>query len=189
MFKRLFLVVGLVASCAGLSLAREAFISLKKVDHGVREVHGGFYVEVPRPIAWQVLTDYNFIQTFVSSIQSNCVTEHHGGSVVIEQVFLASYLFFHRRLHVLLKIQEKPPDTILFEDTSGQDFIVYSGSWRLEKFPGSTRVVYHLRARLRSAAPGWVAQNVLSKSVQQLLYQVRAEMVRRKKTSFASASL
>src|SRR5262249_40922386 len=60
--------------------------------HGL-EVEGRFEVKASPALAWSVLTNYDSIESFVSSMRESRVTKRGDGYVLVEQVAVGHLLF------------------------------------------------------------------------------------------------
>jgi hypothetical protein len=80
---------------------------------------------------------------------------------------------------VRLAIREEAEASILFRDLSGKDFEFYEGSWRIEPSNQGVWVRYELRARPLFSVPGFVAKRMFKRTAEDLLGQVRLEILRR----------
>ena len=103
------------------------------------EVEGQCTADASGAEAWDVLTDYNGIDRFVSSMRESRVSGHIDHDVLVEQVAVGRLFLFSRRLHTVLRVHEEPVKEIRFEDVLGRDFARYRGDWRIER-PAETRV-------------------------------------------------
>jgi len=146
---------------------------------GMYEVRGEFITRAPVVTAWEVLTDYARIPSFVSSMQESEVVSRPGDSLRVWQAATVGALTFHRTIHVLLAVQEEPQRRIAFADVSGHDFGKYVGAWTLRAAHDSTVVAYALDASPHKNAPRLLSRNVMSRTTSELLAQVRAEIERR----------
>jgi hypothetical protein len=145
----------------------------------VSEVRGSFDAPVPLPVAWSVLTDYDHIDDFVSSMRTSAVESRADSDLTVRQEAVVGVFPFRRVAHLLLSVRERPDTSIEFRDVLDRDFRVYRGAWELRPGPSGTDVTYRLEARPASATPSFLDRAVLSRTVTRLLTQVRAEMVRR----------
>lgn len=145
---------------------------------GGYEIDGEFDAPVTEATAWNVLTDYDDLPHFVTSMKSCRVLQRHP-SLLVEQQSEARAWFFHRRARVVLDVHEVPTRLIEFTDVGRIDFKSYAGSWSLETIPGGTRVKYHLEAEGGLGVPRALASGPACRTVSGLLEQVRAEMERR----------
>ena len=135
-----------------------------------------FTAAVSSAVAWNVLTDYDHLQAFVTSMRSSRVRSRGDGFLMVEQESVGKALLFKRTFRVLLKVREEPRQSIAFEDVSGVSFARYEGSWTLKETPAGVEVTYRLTAKGGFIAPGFVMRGASRKMVEELLDQVRAEM-------------
>ena len=169
-----------VASCASSSVAQEASVSLKDQGGRVHLLQGGFFTEAPKEVVWRVLSDYDSISRFSSLVRSSRIREHRDGSFLVEQEAFPSFFIFSKRIYMLLKVTEKPPDTIYFEEVSGKDFDFYSGSWHIDEVPGGCWVLYSLKVRQKfTSIPDVIAKRVFKRNARRFLMEVLAETERR----------
>jgi hypothetical protein len=145
----------------------------------VSEVRGRFEVSVPLPVAWDVLTDYDHIPDFVSSMRMSTVEARVDSGLTVRQEAVAGVFPLRRTAHLLLSVRERPDTSIEFHDVLDRDFRLYRGAWELRAGPTGTRVTYRLDAQPVGATPSFLERAVLSRTVTRLLTQVQAEMVRR----------
>jgi hypothetical protein len=145
----------------------------------VSQVLGRFEVPVPLPVAWDVLTDYDHIGDFVSSMRTSSVESRADGDLTVRQEAVAGVFPLRRTAHLLLSVRERPDTSIEFHDVLDRDFRLYRGVWELRAGPAGTDVTYRLEARPVGATPSFLERAVLSRTVTRLLTQVQAEMVRR----------
>ncbi len=145
----------------------------------VNEVLGHFEVPVPLSVAWDVLTDYDHITDFVSSMRASAVESRDSAGLTVRQEAVAGVFPFRRVAHLLLSVREQPGHRIEFHDLLDRDFRLYRGAWELRPEAAGTAVTYHLAARPAAAAPPFIDRAFLSRTVMRLLTQVQAEMMRR----------
>jgi carbon monoxide dehydrogenase subunit G len=163
-----------------------AQVSVTSGDAGVYRVEGSFCVEAPVPVAWAVLTDYDKLSSFVSSMRSSVSSRGPSGRLLVIQEAVGRAGPFKRTLNVVLDVSEEPPARIVFQDVSGGSFHSYIGSWTIEPDTGGgIRVTYVLDARPRSA-PRLFGRSILASNAKGLLEEVRLEMVRRSPTASAN---
>lgn len=143
------------------------------------KVLGRFVAQVPDNVAWAVLTDYDHLARFVSSLEASKVESRSGNHLTVAQDAAAHVFLFHRDVHVRLDVNEEPERRIVFRDTLGKDFRSYVGEWRVRPDSTGTLVEYQLAAEPRSAVPRSVCRGMLKRTAQSLLTEVRSEMLRR----------
>jgi ribosome-associated toxin RatA of RatAB toxin-antitoxin module len=147
--------------------------------NSVSGVVGRFDVAVPPAAAWGVLTDYDHIADFVSSMRASAVVSRAPGALTVRQEAVVGAFPFRRTAHLLLNVREQPDHRIEFRDLLERDFRLYQGEWELRPGPSGTTVTYRLHAQPNSAIPSFIDRAVLSRTALRLLTQVRAEMMRR----------
>lgn len=168
----------LLASSASAQTAIEE-VSVTADNRGAYHVVSRFFVETSSATAWQVLTDYDRIDDFVPSVKRSEAKERRGEELVLEQRWVTRVLVFARTFHVLLAVREEPEANILFRDLSGKDFEFYEGSWRIEPAQQGVWVQYELRAKPVFSVPGFVARKTFKEAAEDLLSEVRLEILRR----------
>jgi len=143
------------------------------------QVEGRCVVEAPAAVAWEVLTDYDGIDGFVSSMKESRVAGRGDHHVLVEQVAVGRLFLFSRRFRTTLFVEETPPTRITFEDVSGRDFESYRGEWRIEDAAGRVTIVYQVGAKPSSSVPDFMARGAFRRTVRELISQVRIEIERR----------
>src|SRR5688572_4767117 len=142
-------------------------------------VGAAFDVNVPAPIAWEVLTDYEGIGRFVSSIRQSTIKHREAGRLLLEQHGVGRAWIISLPMHVVLDVREHDQRVLAFHDVCGKSFSVYEGSWELSENNGRTRVTYRLKADPTGRQPAMLAKSAIKGSVKTLLDEVRKEMVAR----------
>jgi hypothetical protein len=142
-------------------------------------VDAAFDVNVPAPIAWEVLTDYEGIGLFVTSIRHSTIKEREPGRVLLEQHGVGRAWIISLPMHVVLDVREHEQRVLAFRDVCGKSFSSYEGAWGLSAIAGGTRVTYRLKANPTGRQPAMLAKSAIRGSVRQLLDEVRAEMLAR----------
>jgi hypothetical protein len=153
-------------------------------EGGVFRLQAGFEVDAPQDIVWAVLTDYDGMTKFLSSLKKSRVVRKTSQGVLIEQEGSARLLVFSRTIKLRLDVAEHAPSLVQFHDVGGGEFDEYDGSWTLAPTPHGTSVAYQLFAEMKpSMVPRAVARKVLEKSVRRQLEELSAEMVKRAKAA------
>lgn len=161
-------------------------VLLTDIGSGTMRLDGGFTVASTPAIAWSVLTDYDHIQRFVSSMRSSRVVGRAGGCLLVEQESIARFFLFHRTIHVRLDVCETPPRLITFEDTSRASFERYQGSWTLRETATGVDIAYQLT--VKGGLVGLLPHTQAQQMVRTLLEQVRTEIRRRAAADQSSSS-
>jgi ribosome-associated toxin RatA of RatAB toxin-antitoxin module len=176
----------LVAACAALSCGTGSAaddISLAFFEgYGHYKVEGSFFVDADNQTAWDVLTNYDHIPDFVHSMKISKVEQRDNDDLVLRQEGEGSFLFFSKRIRLLMNVHEQPQtNTIIFTDTSHQDFSSYQGTWSI--VPSTSghglEVIYTLDAAQNFSAPAFIASDVVKGNVQDLLQSLKREIAHR----------
>jgi hypothetical protein len=174
------LAAALLAWAAPPAAARGAAVSIREDDGtGRYDVSGAFTVAATTDEAWRVLTDYDGIAAFVSSIRKSRVVRRDPEALLVEQEGTGRFLFVSRGFKVTLLVTERP-GRIDFRDVEGRQFRAYEGSWTIETGDGGCKVAYALTAQPDpSMGPRFAAKRALRRSAERLLDEVRLEIERR----------
>jgi hypothetical protein len=150
--------------------------------YGHYKVEGSFFVDADKQTAWDVLTNYGHIPDFVHSMKVSSIEKRDTNDLVLRQEGEGSFLFFSKRIHLLMDVHEQPQsDTIVFTDTSHQDFSTYQGSWNIipSTLGHGLEVIYTLDAAQKFSAPAFIASDVVKGNVQDLLRSLKREIAYR----------
>jgi len=159
-------------------------VSVAGTGNGAYRIEGSFRVDARQAVAWSVLTDYDNLSSFVSSMRSSSAARPESGRLLVTQEAVGRAGPFSRTLHVVLEVTEEPPGRIEFRDVCGASFQSYAGAWTIDSDGAGARVTYTLEARPRSSPP-FFARSILASNARGLLEQVRLEMLRRGRTACA----
>jgi hypothetical protein len=165
-------------SDAAAAAVREPRATVRRGPHGL-EVEGTFRVATSPATAWAVLTDYDGLDRFVSSMKESRVEIAPDEGILVHQEAVGGLFLVKRRVNTVLRVREEPPGVIRFEDVLRKDFEHYRGEWRLEARGDDVEVVYRLEARPTSAPPDFLARGVFERTVRRLLREVEKEIVAR----------
>ena len=177
----LFLACAAMACRAGLGFSENVSLTVEQTGPRSNRVEGVFTVDASSATVWKVLTDYSRMPVFVAGMKKSKVVERAGDSLLLQQVASGKFLFFSRAVQVLLEVREHPENEITFDDISHKDFTSYHGSWRIEGSPPGELVVYSLQSTRKFAVPGFIAKKIFKKNAENLLLDVRNEILRRAK--------
>ena len=152
------------------------------VDNGAGKtyvVDAAFDVNVPTSLAWEVLTDYEGIGRFVSSIRQSTIQRREAGRVLLEQHGVGRAWIVSLPMHVVLDVREHDQRMLVFRDVCGKSFTTYEGTWELTSIGSGTRVTYRLTADPNGRQPAMLARSAIKGSVRKLLDEVRHEILAR----------
>jgi hypothetical protein len=141
---------------------------------------GDFKVPADPQIAWNVLTDYDHQSRFVQNLHYH-IRQKDGNSLLVEMTAGGGFLFIRQEVKGLLRVQEDPMKSVAFDEVSHQKFDLYQGLWTLQP-DGDGKdvdVSYRLQTRKNHFTPGFVTPDLLRQTSEDLMVQMRREMVRR----------
>jgi hypothetical protein len=159
--------------------AEDVTMALQDLGNGTYRLEGHMKVAGTPYNVWKVLTDYENISKFVSSMRKSTIKESTTDRLLLEQEALGKEFVFSKRIRVVLQVTEIPYRKILFEDVSHADFEFYEGSWEIQSGPAGCDVLYRLNCKRLFMVPNILAKDALKKSAAGLLNEVRAEILRR----------
>jgi carbon monoxide dehydrogenase subunit G len=151
---------------------------------GAYRIEGSFGVETEPTVAWAVLTDYDGVPSFVSSMRSSSA-QREEGRLLVTQEAIGRIGPFTRTMHVVLDVTEQEPEVIAFRDVCGGSFRSYAGTWKIEPDGDGLRITYTLDLRPRTSPPLF-AKSIIASNARGLLEQVRTEIRRRARTASAN---
>ena len=176
--RRAAIFAALICAASG-ALASETEITLTRHADKTYEISGLFTVDASTTVVWGVLTDYEHIPSFVSSMRSSRVREARGdGSVLVEQKAVGSMFFLSKSMRITLEVR-RTPERLRFSDVGREDFLSYDGDWEVRPITVGAGVSYHLLVEPRFLAPSFIMSRAMKRGARDLLDQVRAEIVRR----------
>jgi hypothetical protein len=169
---------GAALSC-GIGLAADdVSLSIKDKD-GFFNVEGSFQVQADTAVIWDVLTAYEQIPRFVGNLKKSHIEQDLGVyHFLLEQEFEGGFLFFTKRVRVVLDVHETWYQSIDFQDIDHKDFALYQGTWQVKPQPGqSQEISYHLKVKPNFSAP--FEGDFMGGGAKDLLKSVRREILRR----------
>lgn len=173
------LVVLSILSAPALGANTPITVDVDRAADKAYTVDAAFDVNVPASVAWEVLTDYEGIGRFVTSIRQSTIKRREAGRVLLEQHGVGRAWIISLPMHVVLEVREHDQRVLAFHDVCGKSFNVYEGSWELTPIAGGTRVAYRLKADPTGRQPAMLAKSAIKGSVKTLLGEVRKEIVAR----------
>ncbi len=168
----------LLLAAAVLASAVPCRADLKEEPGGIYAVEEEFSIDASSRTVWEVLTDYDNLPRFISSMESSRVVGR--SPLAVEQRSTGGFLIFKREVRVLLSIDEKPFKMISFEAAPGKDFTHYSGSWTIAAAGEGARVGYRLKVKPNFSLPAWIARWVFAHQASRLIEEIRGEVSLRK---------
>lgn len=168
-------------AAAALALAGAAWgngVAVEIVpEEAAYRVYGRFTTAAAPETVFAVLTDYEGIAGFVSSVETSRVLRRAPGRALIEQRGTGRFLFVTRSVTLTLEVLEARPALVSFRDMDGRQFRRYEGAWRIEPSSGGSAVFYELIAEpYPGLGPRFAARRALKSGARLLLEEVRAEI-------------
>lgn len=122
-----------------------------------------------------VLTDYESIPSFMPGVRTSHVLERRNGHVRLEQDSVSRFLFFSKRVHLELDVEEGA-DVIRFRDLARTSFRRYQGSWSISTDGEQTEVDYELIAQPVFGVPRVVLGRLLHRQARVMIDHLRSEL-------------
>lgn len=169
-----------VLSLAVCSAASAEKISIIEND-GLYTLTGTMQIHASSAVAWDVLTDYQDIHSFVKAMDTDSIERLPDGSIYLNQSMAVGTFPFRRKINLKLAVTENPTTQVIsFHDALGQDFRGYQGTWQILSTAADTCTInYSLTARFRFSLPAVVTKYFLQRKAVDLMDKVKGEMVRR----------
>jgi carbon monoxide dehydrogenase subunit G len=172
-------VVLSILSAAVLSAHTAVTVDVARAADDAYVVDASFDVDVPHHVAWQVITDYEGLGRFVSSIKQSTVRQRDSERLLLEQSGVGKAWIVSLPMHVVLDVREQDQRIVAFRDLCGKSFSRYEGRWELIPTATGTRVTYQLKADPNGRQPALLARSAIRGSVKKLLDEVRTEILAR----------
>ncbi|HEY0783222.1 MAG TPA: SRPBCC family protein [Thermoanaerobaculia bacterium] len=168
---------GRLVACVAARPGAEIAVLVADLGDSTVQVDGRFVIRAPLAVAWDVLSDYEHLTTFVCSMRESRVDSHAGPSLVVRQRFTGRLLWLERSFNVQLSIREEPQRSIAFRDLSHADFERYEGTWTLLETEEGVEVTYRLT--VKGGLVGLATKSPARRMAKELLAQLRTEIGRR----------
>ena len=159
--------------------AEENVVVTVKEDSSTNTYHveGVFDVTASKKQAWKVLTDYNHLASFVSTIQASQVLYREKDYLLLKQEMSGRYFIFSKKIHLVLRVFERPMKQITFEDTLLKDFEFYVGQWEIQQKKKGCRVEYQLKAKTHFGTPHSIQKSIFQRDIKKMMEQVAARIL------------
>jgi len=150
-------------------------------EDGHYNFDGGFAVKADPSVVWDVLTDYNHYNRFISNLKAKVIKGNLGEDRLVEQDAGGGFLFIQEHLRARLDIHEVMGQSISFQDIDHKQFALYAGAWTLQSDPqtNEVRVLYDLQATRSKTTPDFLTTDLFGSSLGDLLLEMKKEMTRR----------
>jgi hypothetical protein len=150
-------------------------------------------------VVWETLTDYPGLPRFVPGIRSVRVIEAHDDAgtqrLLIEQAGELRFLFFSRRVRVLLAVQQQPRSRVearalprpAGDATDEAQLNQFEGTYTLVPIPGGVRLGYRASFTPAFALPPIIGPLAVRRTMQAQFEAMLAEIDRRRAHAVAHA--
>src|SRR5688572_22331792 len=131
MTRRVVLPLMLVLTSLPVHANTPVSVEVNRADDKAYTVEAAFEVTAEPGVVWGVLTDYEGITRFVSSIRQSTVKQREAGRVVLEQYGVGKAWIVSVPMHVVLDVREQGSRVLAFRDLCGRSFSTYEGQWEI----------------------------------------------------------
>ena len=177
------LAFALVATCSLCSAAESAHwvtsddVRITRLEEGFR-VEIAMLAPVPPTAAWQVLTDFSGMASFVPNLQSSRVLASQGNFLKIEQRGAAHFGPFSQKFESVREISLKPLLEVHAKQLSGT--ARHMESWmRLKAEDNQTRLEYRAEIIAETSLPPLIGPAFVRHEMAEQFSAMIAEMVKR----------
>ena len=166
-----------------LSLTWISFTAAAEVTVQVTRQENAFQVEanllvaVGQRVAWQVLTDYDNLASFVPGMRSSRIVSAPGEPLLVEQKGGSGFLWFRVPIEVVARVEEAPLNTIRFQSVGGNLTNKWA-EWGLQRHDHATRVNYRANITPGFSLPPLIGPAIVGRDVRIMLESVAREMLR-----------
>lgn len=169
----------LALSLAWISLAALAEVSVQvERQENAFQVEATLLVAVGRRVAWQVLTDYNNLASFVPGVRSSRIVSAPGEPLLVEQKGESGFLLFRVPIEVVARVDEVQFGAVRFQSVSG-NLTNKRAEWDLRRHDHATRVNYRANITPGFSLPPLIGPAIVGRDVRIMLESVAREMLRR----------
>ncbi len=179
-FRGGFLAAACAALLSGAGWAAEPVSMTFQSKDGYYRVNSSFDVAADPSVVWDVLTDFEHIPNFISSMKESKVVKRDGLGIYLSQRAEGGFLFFTQSARLLLFVRETPGQSITFQDMDRKDFDLYWGDWSIVSSGDEKKrveVAYRLFVHPNFSAP--LAGDIMHGSSMDMMNSVRREILRR----------
>ena len=161
----------------GLAAAEEASVQVVRSENTF-QIESTLLVAVDQRLAWQVLTDYDNLASFVPGMRSSRVVSAPDKPLLLEQKGESGFLLFKVPIEVVSRVEETPQSTIRFQSVGG-NLTNQKGEWALARHDHATRVSYRANITPGFTPPPLIGPAIIGRDVRNMVESVAREMLRR----------
>lgn len=185
----MFRAICILATSCCLSAALPAFaalddtatpivVSVKKDGERIG-VDVEFTVAVSPQQAWDVLTDFDHMASFISNVQSSRITQRHGDTLQVAQKGAAAHGPLTFSFDSVREIQLEPIKRISTHMLSG-GMKKLDGTTLLSSDTIGTRVIYHADSIPNTYVPPLIGTKFIENESRHQFEEIRLEMLKRR---------
>ena len=185
---------GVIFSCLlALSLTWTSLAALAEVTVEVARQENAFNVEanlliaVDQRVAWEVLTDYNRLASFVPGMRSSRIVSAPGEPLLVEQKGESGFLWFRVPIEILARVEEVQFGTVRFQSVGG-NLTNKRAEWDLRRHDHATRVNYRANITPGFLLPPLIGPAIVSRDARIMIESVAREMLRRAESTGTATS-
>lgn len=142
------------------------------------QIEAKLLVAVGQRVAWQVLTDYDKLASFVPGMRSSRIVSAPGEPLLLEQKGESGFLLLKVPIEVVSRVDEAPLTTIRFRSVGG-NLTSQTGEWALERHDHATWVRYRANIAPGFPLPPIIGPAIVGREVRVMVESVAREMLRR----------
>ncbi|MEP7296091.1 MAG: SRPBCC family protein [Burkholderiales bacterium] len=135
--------------------------------------------------AWEVLTDYEHMASYLSTLKASAIVKREGNSLHVEQTGEARRAFLHFSFHTVRAVELVPETEIRSHLISG-DFKSYAFTTRLKENGAQTLIVHHGEYIPHTWVPPGIGPSMIKSETTKQYQELIAEMLRRERAKAAS---
>lgn len=128
--------------------------------------------------AWQTVTDYDRLSTFIPDMSESKVLLRRGNHLVVDQKGSATFLLITRKIEVRLEIEERPFEFVISRAVSGS-FREMAGRYQFAPTDKGTHFQYLGRIIPDFWIPGFVETKAVRQVVEKQFSAMVSEIMRR----------
>lgn len=171
------LILLLFPAWIGLAAAEEVSVKVERFENAF-QVESELLVAVDQRLAWQVLTDYDNLASFVPGMRLSRIVSAPGESLLLEQKGESGFLLFRVPIEVVSRVEETPRSSIRFQSVGG-NLKNQKGEWALARHDHATRVSYRASFTPGFTPPPLIGPAIIGRDIRIMIESVAREMVRR----------
>ena len=153
-------------------------VTVDKSDDDIIHVQAQVFAVAPPRVAWEVLTDYEHIATFVPNMASSRIISAPGEPLRVEQKGSTSFLLFSFPIEVVLEIDAKSLRGLHFHSVSG-NLRDMTGDYRMAAISNGTHIFYEAHFKPDFLVPPLVSVAIMRNEIKQQFDGLVKEIERR----------